>query len=61
MKLFKITWVEPELIYPKNGVSKLKDILIQDLIKKSKKIKMFLQIFEMKNGDEIITFVFKLF
>ena len=57
----KITWVDPELIYPKNDASKLKDIPIQDLIKKSKKTKMFLQIFEMKNGDEIIAFVFKIF
>ena len=59
---FKITWIEPELIYPKDDLSsKLKDISIQDLIKKSKKKKMFLQIFEMKQGEEIIAFSFKLF
>ena len=57
----KITWVEPELIYPKNDLSKLKDASIQDLIKKSKKTKMFLQIFEMKQGDEIKAFAFKIF
>ena len=57
----KITWVEPELIYPKNDLSKLKDQPIQDLIKESKKRKMFLQIFEIKYGDEIVAFVFKLF
>ena len=57
----KITWVDPELIYPKNDLSKLKDVPIQDLIKKSKKTKMFLQIFEMKQGDEIIAFAFKIF
>ena len=57
----KITWVEPELIYPKNDLSKLKDVSIQDLIKKSKKTKMFLQIFEMKQGDEIKAFAFKIF
>ena len=57
----KITWVDPNLIYPKDDSSKLKDISIQDLIKKSKKTKMFLQIIEMKNGEEIIALVFKLF
>ena len=57
----KITWVNPELIYPKNDLSKLKDVPIQDLIKKSKKTKMFLQIFEMKQGDEIKAFAFKIF
>ena len=57
----KITFVEPELIYPKNDLSKLKDVPIQELIKKSKKKKMFLQIFEMKYGEEIIGFIFKLF
>ena len=57
----KITWVEPDLIYPKNDLSKLKDVSVPELIKKSKKTKMHLQIFEMKNGDEINAFVFKLF
>ena len=57
----KITWVEPELIYPKNHLSNLKDREIQDLIQKSKKIKMFLQIIEIKKGEEIIAFIFKLF
>ena len=57
----KITWVEPDLIYPKNDLSELKDVSIPDLIQKSKKTKMYLQIYEMKNGDEIIAFIFKLY
>ena len=58
----KITWVEPEFIYPKDDMMKVKDIPVQDLIKKSKKIKLFLQIIEMTDHkNEIIGFVFKLF
>ena len=59
----KVTWVDPGVIYPKDDLSKskLKDIPIQDLIKKSQKTKMLLQIFEIKNENEIIAFIFKLY
>ena len=57
----QITWVDPGVIYPKDDVSKLKDVPIQDLISKSQKTKMFLQIFEIKDGNDIIAFAFKLF
>ena len=44
----KITWVYPDVVYPKNDLLKNKDIPIQDLIKASNKQKFNLQIFEMK-------------
>ena len=59
-----ITWVFPDIIYPKNendkGNDKDKDI--QDLINESNKKKFYLQIFEMKyKENEISGFVFKLY
>ena len=59
-----ITWVFPDIIYPKNendkGIDKNKDI--QDLINESNKKKFYLQIFEMKyKENEISGFVFKLY
>ena len=58
----KITWVQPDLIYPKDDSSKIKDAAIPDLIKKSNKNNFYLQIFEMKNiNNEIIGFTFKIF
>ena len=58
----KITWIDPGLIYPKDDMMKVKDIPVQDLIKKSKKIILYLQIFEMVDYDnEIIGFAFKIF
>jgi len=56
----KVTWVYPNVIYPKNDTLKNKDIPIQELIKKSKKNKFYLQIYEMKyKENEIKGFVFK--
>ena len=56
----KVTWVYPNVIYPKNDTLKNKDIPLQDLIKNSKKKRFYLQIFEMKYKDnEIKGFVFK--
>ena len=58
----KITWVDPGIIYPKNDNSKLKDIPLQELIYKSNKTTLFLQIYEMKYSEnKIIGFIFKLF
>ena len=56
----KVTWIYPDIIYPKNDILKNKDTPIYDLIKISNKKKFNLQIFEMKyKEDEIIGFVFK--
>ena len=56
----KITWIYPDIIYPKNDMQKNKDTPIQDLIKVSKKKRFNLQIIEMKyNEDEIIGFLFR--
>ena len=60
MEQKKITWVYPQVIYPKNNEMKNKERPIQDLIKESNKNKFYLQIFEMKyKEDQIIGFVFK--
>ena len=56
----KVIWVYPDIIYPKNDISKNKDISMQDLIKNSEKKKFYLQIIEMKYGErELIGYVFK--
>ena len=56
----RITWVYPDIIYPKNDDLKKKDINIKDLIKISNKKLFNLQIFEKKNKEgEIIGFIFK--
>ena len=56
----KVTWIYPDIIYPKNDVLKNKDTPIYDLIKISNKKKFNLQIFEIKyKEDEILGFVFK--
>ena len=58
----KITWVYPDIIYPKNDNAKNKNKSIQDLIKVSNKNKFFLQIFTFKNQkDEINGFIFKIY
>ena len=61
-----ITWVFPDLIYPKNDIAKGKnkdnEKTIQELIKNSKKQKLYLQMFEMKyKENDISGFVFKLY
>ena len=58
----KIIWIDPAFIYPKDDMMKLKDIPIQELIKKSKKIHLHLQIIELTDhSNEIIGFAFKIF
>ena len=51
-----ITWVFPDVIYPKNDCDKdmVKDKCIQDLINISKKKKFHLQIYEMKYKENEI-------
>ena len=59
-----ITWVFPDIIYPKDDIEKNKDKErnIQNLINFSKKQKFYLNIFEIKyKENEIIGFVFKLY
>ena len=56
----KITWVFPDIIYPKNDQMKNKDKKIEELIKISNKKRLNLHIFEMKyKENEIIGFIFK--
>ena len=58
----KIIWIDPSFIYPKDDMMKVKDIPIQDLIKKSIKIHLLLQIIELTDhNNEIIGFAFKIF
>ena len=59
----KITWVFPDIIYPKDDSVKNKERNIQDLIKASKKSKFNLQIIELKNqsNDIINGFIFKIY
>ena len=57
-----ITWVYPDVIYPKNDCNNDKNKQIQDLISVSIKKKFHLQIFEIKYKEkEISGFVFKIF
>ena len=59
----KIIWIDPAFIYPKDDNSKLKDIPLQDLIKQSKKSKLFMEVIEVKNfyNGEVSGYIFKLF
>ena len=58
----KITWVYPNVIYPKNDTGKNKDKKIEELINLSYKKRLNLQIIEMKyKEDQIIGFIFKFF
>ena len=57
-----ITWVYPDVIYPKNDCNNDKNKQIQDLIDISIKKKFHLQIFQIKYEEkEISGFVFKIF
>ena len=56
-----VTWVYPDVIYPKENNQRNKDILLPDLITQSKKGKFYLQINNFKyNNDNIVGFCFKL-
>ena len=58
----KITWVFPDVIYPKDNSVKNKERNLQDLINESKKSKFNLQIIQIKNqSDEINGFIFKIY
>ena len=56
-----ITWVYPNVIYPKENNQRNKDVIIQDLITQSRKGKFYLQINNFKfSDDKILGFCFKL-
>ena len=56
-----ITWVYPNVIYPKDNNQKNKDIILQDLITQSRKDKFLLQLNSFKyNPDKLIGFCFKI-
>ena len=59
----KITWVYPNIIYPKDDSLKNKERNIQDLINESDKMKYNLQIIELKNQSNGIIngFIFTFF
>ena len=56
-----ITWVYPNVIYPKENNQRNKDIILQDLITQSKKGKFYVQINNFRfNHEKIVGFCFKL-
>ena len=56
----KVMWVFPEKVYPKNEISKNKDIQIPELIATSPKKKFNLQIIPMRYEEsQVVGFVFK--
>ena len=56
-----ITWVYPNVIYPKENNQRNKEVIIQDLITQSKKGRFYLQINNFKfSNDKILGFCFKL-
>ena len=59
----KITWVFPDIIYPKDDSVKNQERNVQDLIKASKKGKFLLQIIEIKSQytNIINGFIFKIY
>ena len=61
-ELKEVTWIYPDLIYPKDKINNsLKGEDIPDLIKSSPKKKMFMQISVMKyNNTDIVGYIFKL-
>ena len=57
----KVTWVFPDIIYPKDNIQQNKEEEIEELIEKSSKKEFNLQIKAIKlNGNESISFLFKL-
>ena len=55
-----VTWIFPDIIYPKDNIQQNKEEEIEELIEKSKKKQYNFQIKTVKlNGDENIAFIFK--
>jgi len=60
-KEFEITWVYPDIIYPRNNTKRIENENIDNLIKYSKKQNFILKIKVFRNKkDEIIAFCFRL-
>ena len=56
----EVTWVFPDIIYPKDNIQQKKDDEIEELIEKSHKKKLNLQIKSINfNANENIAFIFK--
>ena len=57
----RITWIFPDIIYPKDNIQHKKEEEIEELIQKSKKKEYNMKIRQIKlNGKENIAFLFKL-
>ena len=55
-----VTWVFPDIIYPKENIKQNKEQDIEELIEKSKKKKFNMQVGVLKfNGNENLAFIFK--
>ena len=55
----EVTWVFPEIIYPKNDSQRSREDILEQLIEKSPKKQIMLQIIPMNYDDNLIGYVFK--
>ena len=55
----EVTWVFPEMIYPKNDSQRSREDILAELIEKSPKKRILLQIIPMKYDQNLIGYVFK--
>jgi len=55
----EVTWVFPEMIYPKNDSQRSREDILAELIEKSPKKRILLQIVPMKYDQNLIGYVFK--
>ena len=55
----EVTWVFPDLIYPKNDSQRSREDILAELIEKSLKKRILLQIIPMKYDQNLIGYVFK--
>ena len=55
----EVTWIFPEIIYPKNDSQRSREDILSELIDKSPKKKIFLQIIPVKYDQNLIGYVFK--
>ena len=55
----EVTWVFPEMIYPKNDSQRSREDILAELIEKSPKKRILLQIIPMRYDKNLIGYVFK--
>ena len=55
----EVTWVFPQMIYPKNDSQRSREDILAELIEKSPKKRILLQIIPMKYEKNLIGYVFK--